>query len=308
MAFIILMISESFAEIYFSAGASLYKTNNLEINAKDDVKLYKDFTSMSSITENPIVICSKCTGGNGVSTDTHDFIIYRQTIKNETSNYSASGFQINLPASYAYSFAMGYRVKQNFRIEGEYRLANSKKQFNSLPTNFNAKQSIIINNMHYCEGGLGDDPDICRNNYSVLNSTTTYENSFNFSEDLFSLIPQSNGEASYINFANNISYYFLNFFYDAPVFRNYFGFFGGLGIGYAQIKLNTSSNLEIDLKGNAAAPAYQYKTGAYYNISDSFRLLLSFTHINTIGDIKFSNFTMQPISHNSIDFNLMYLL
>ncbi|MCL2566767.1 MAG: hypothetical protein FWE18_01555 [Alphaproteobacteria bacterium] len=301
-----LNIQKSYAEFYFSAGASLSNNTNEIIN-NGKAELYPNFTVNSS-QSNKELICENC-----YLWDTPGGIEFGNlyNTKTETNNFSVSSYKIKAPNTPSYTFAIGYIFLNNLRVEGEFRLSGMKKKLENLQTKINS--NVNIQNIIECgaaSSGPGiNDSDIprCNELFSTLNTEENFDK--NFYDNLFNYIANNNGETPYISFANNINYYFMNVLYDIPVMK-YFGLFSGVGAGWATIKLTSNSNTTINLNGSSYFYAYQYKLGTYYipYKSQHLRLLFSFTSVNSIGNIKFNNFNVKPISQNSIDFSLMYIL
>ncbi|MCL2567808.1 MAG: hypothetical protein FWE18_06955 [Alphaproteobacteria bacterium] len=301
MIFVILLIAKSYAEFYISAGVSLNQTNNLNISIQSQEKIFQDFTNTQTDTSLFLQQVPNDVIGSGGSAEMVD--VYK-TITSD-NNYSLMDNNLEITANtkqsaLSYNLSIGYKFLKNFRIDAEFRSASFKNELNAIIGNITNNQTI--NYEYSCD------------NYNIIsrNSNCTYDslsstqhNEINFSGNLLNF-PANNNYTMSLN--NKINYYFANFFYDVPFSIYYFGFFGGFGAGIAQINLSATSNLPISLSGSAITPAYQYKVGTFYNINDNIKFLISLTHINTIGDVKFNNFTTQPISQNSVDFNLMYIL
>ncbi|MCL2566890.1 MAG: hypothetical protein FWE18_02180 [Alphaproteobacteria bacterium] len=298
--FTVINLQKSYAEFYFSAGISL-SNNTLEIANNGKTELFPSFTINSS-QSNKELICSRCIiGDTGSGSSLYLSDVYKVIDRSETADYSVASYKIKNSQTPSYNFALGYMFLNNLRVEGEFKLASFKKNLESLQTKFKVNSNLNSQFSYIC-----DNNNRCP--YAEMNYEENYNNNYSVSSDIFSLIP-NNGETPNIALSNNINYYFLNALYDIPVMQ-YFGLFSGVGAGLAAIKLSSQSNISIDLNENSSFYAYQYKLGTYYNPYNSqhLRLMLSFTSIHSIGDVKFNSFNVKPISQNSVDFSLMYIL
>jgi hypothetical protein len=298
---IFLTLQNLSAQWYLSAGTSL-SNNDLEISNTSSTPFYPEFNTSSSYSSREL-ICEHCIVGDGDSGSIWSNDIYKEVSQNKTSTFKLQNLNFK-KSTPIYNFAVGYMMLANIRIEGEFKLISSKNSSNSVQSKFNVSSVIDTKTRYFCEGT--STPVLCDENYgSHLNTETTENINYTLNDDLFKVINSSN--AKVVDLSSNTNYYFANILYDAPVYKS-LGMFAGVGFGYASLKLGLKSNLGINLSGASNYFAYQYKLGTYYDYNKNFRFLISLTNINSIGNVKFSNFNVNPIRQNNIDFNIMYIL
>jgi hypothetical protein len=283
---------------------SLNQNNNPNLNINSaPPDMFPDNTSSTEVD-----IGKFCTGcpnidyHTGIGVDKVD--VYQTITTNNNYSINSTNLEITSKSSTfspSYNLAVGYRFLKNLRIDGEYRNSNFNSELNEIIGNITNNQMISYD--YLCKNH-SDAPEGSDCYYESLSYSDT--NQVNFRDNLLNYTAQNNYTMS---FKNKVNYYFVNFFYDTPFDVYNFGFFGGAGAGIASINLSTTTNLPLNLNGTSSTPAYQYKVGTYYKINgnDNVRFLVSLTHINTLGDIKFSSFTMKPISQNSVDFAMMFI-
>jgi hypothetical protein len=302
-------MQKSYAETYISVSGSLNSISNLEFKATSEQPLLKDFNITNNFAPVDEIVCVGCPYGSG----TIIWDIHKKVSVSESLDYSHRDKNLNINSKLnkqgtpSYGLAVGYKIKYNFRIEGEFRYTTFSSSLSSLYTNLNVNHKTIIKNEFSCELPSGRPPDPqnqedCSKLYSdTFNSTENINNNYNIYTNLL------DGYGDYsINSTSNIMYVFINLLYDAPLSES-FGAFAGMGIGEGYYKLSSTTNLPLSLNGTTTFLAYQYKIGAYYNIlkSDNVRLFVSFTQINS-QKIKFKDFSLAPLNSSSIDFGLMY--